>query len=123
MLPERFFPVRDQRANTRRRQTQHIDAMTFDNLPDTAGRRIVGRTFVEQDGRAVRVGADQLPRAHDPSHVGKPEQQLAGMQIGLVGGLFGDLDQQPKLKEKLFKEFPLAIDGDGYLLFDLIPER
>jgi len=48
--------------------------------------------------------------------------QTRGFDYFLVT-LFGDLDQQPKLKEKLFKEFPLAIDGDGYLLFDLIPER
>ena len=37
--------------------------------------------------------------------------------------LLGELDEQAMLKEKLFTEFPLAIDGDGYLLFDLNPER
>jgi hypothetical protein len=35
--------------------------------------------------------------------------------------LFGELDQQPLLKQVL-SEFPLAIDGDGYLLFRLEPE-
>ncbi len=33
--------------------------------------------------------------------------------------LFNELDKQPELAEKLYDDYPIAIDGDGYLLFDL----
>ena len=46
------------------------------------------------------------------------EQRTRGYDYFLVT-LLGELDEQVALKEKLVDEFPLAIDGDGYLLFQL----
>lgn len=50
------------------------------------------------------------------------EQRTEGAEYFLVT-LMGELDRQPALKEKLYSEFPLLHDGDGYLLFDLEPEE
>ncbi len=44
--------------------------------------------------------------------------RTAGYDYFLVT-LLGELDEQAELKQKLYDEFPLAIDGDGYLLFQL----
>lgn len=44
--------------------------------------------------------------------------QTAGMDYFLVT-LFGDLEAQPLLKETLYSKYPIAQEGDGYVLFDL----
>jgi hypothetical protein len=46
------------------------------------------------------------------------KSQTAGMDYFLVT-LFGDLDAQPALKSMLYEHYPIAKQGDGYVLFDL----
>lgn len=46
------------------------------------------------------------------------EEQTAGMDFFLVT-LFGDLESQPDLKAMLYDHYPIAQQGDGYVLFDL----
>lgn len=46
------------------------------------------------------------------------EEQISGMDYFLVT-LFGDLDAQPELKAMLYDHYPVAQQGDGYILFDL----
>ena len=46
------------------------------------------------------------------------ETRAKGYDYFLVT-LMGELENQPLLKQKLFDQFPLAAEGDGYLLFDL----
>lgn len=46
------------------------------------------------------------------------KQQTAGMDYFLVT-LFGDLNAQPELKSLLYDHYPIAQQGDGYILFDL----
>jgi hypothetical protein len=31
----------------------------------------------------------------------------------------GELEAQPALKERLYSDYPVAAQGDGYILFDL----
>jgi hypothetical protein len=33
---------------------------------------------------------------------------------------FGQLEDQPALKETLYENFPIQAQGDGYLIFDLL---
>jgi hypothetical protein len=33
--------------------------------------------------------------------------------------LFGELDAQPALKDRLYNNYPIYAQGDGYVLFDL----
>ena len=87
--------VRDERAHERRRGAEDRDAVPLDDRPDAIGRRVVGRAFVQQHSAAVRAGADHFPRAHDPAHVGEPEQQIVVVQIDLIRDLLGDLHQEP----------------------------
>jgi hypothetical protein len=44
--------------------------------------------------------------------------QTKGMDYFLVT-LFGDLEAQPSLKAMLYDHYPIAMQGDGYVLFDL----
>ena len=46
------------------------------------------------------------------------EERAEGYDYFLVT-LFGELENQPLLKQKLHDQYPLAVEGDGYLLFDL----
>jgi hypothetical protein len=46
------------------------------------------------------------------------KEQTAGMDYFLVT-LFNDLDNQPALKSMLYEHYPIAKQGDGYVLFDL----
>lgn len=45
-------------------------------------------------------------------------ERAAGMDYFLVT-LMGELESQPMLKEHLYKNYPIAAEGDGYILFDL----
>jgi 4-amino-4-deoxy-L-arabinose transferase-like glycosyltransferase len=45
-------------------------------------------------------------------------EKTAGMDLFLVT-LFGDLDAQPLLKDRLTQNYPIFAEGDGYILFDL----
>ena len=69
--------------------------MPRDLFPQPVGPRVGRRALRQQDGGAERESADDLPRAHDPAEVGRPVQELAGMQVGLVGDLLGDLHEEP----------------------------
>ncbi len=46
------------------------------------------------------------------------QDRVKGMDYFLVT-LFGDLDKQPNLKAMLYDHYPIAQQGDGYVLFDL----
>jgi hypothetical protein len=46
------------------------------------------------------------------------QDQTAGMDYFLVT-LFSDLEAQPALKAMLYDHYPVAMRGDGYILFDL----
>jgi 4-amino-4-deoxy-L-arabinose transferase-like glycosyltransferase len=50
------------------------------------------------------------------------DDRTSGYDYFLVT-LLGELDEQAMLQEKLYRDFPLAIDGDGYLLFQLRPDE
>ena len=53
---------------------------------------------------------------------GKFEEEFEARAIGydyFLVTLFGELENQPLLKQKLFDEYPIAVEGEGYLLFDL----
>lgn len=50
------------------------------------------------------------------------QQQISGMDYFLVT-LFGDLEGQPLLKEKLENNYPVIAQGDGYVVFDLRKPR
>jgi len=45
-------------------------------------------------------------------------EQTEGMDYFLVN-LFGDLEAQPLLKAELSEHYPVAAEGDGYILYDL----
>lgn len=49
------------------------------------------------------------------------KRRTRGAEYFLVT-LMGEFDRQPRLKEKLYSEFTLLRDGEGYLLFDLRSE-
>ena len=53
------------------------------------------RSLRQQDRRAQRQRAHDLPRPHDPAQVGDPMEHFAGMQVDLVGHLLAHLDQEP----------------------------
>jgi hypothetical protein len=50
------------------------------------------------------------------------QQQVEGMDYFLVT-LFSDLEAQPALKSELYDHYPIAAQGDGYVLFDLRQRR
>ena len=87
--------VRHQRADQRRRDAEHADAVPFDERPQPIGLGIVGRAVVEHEGAAVGEGADDLPRSHDPTDVGEPEQPLVAAHVGLERGFLRDLREEP----------------------------
>ena len=62
--------------------------------PEAVGPGMGRRPLVQQDGRAERERADDLPRPHDPSEVGRPVQDLARVQVHLVGDLLRDLHEE-----------------------------
>lgn len=45
-------------------------------------------------------------------------EQTSGADYFLIN-LFSELDQQPELKNHLYDNYPILMQGDGYLLFDL----
>src|ERR1700680_3016811 len=65
--------------------------MTFDQRPQRVNVRVVRCTVVEDERPAVGKRAEDLPRTHDPTDVGQPEQALASPQVGLERGFFGNL--------------------------------
>jgi hypothetical protein len=46
------------------------------------------------------------------------KEKAGGFRYFLVTN-FSELDAQPELKEHLYSHFPVALEGDGYILFDL----
>ncbi len=106
------------------------------SLGDDLPHAVVGavrRTLHEHDRRAAGHGADHGPRTHDPAHVGREEDAIAGAEIRLVRGLARDreeeagLDVQRSLRlarraGRVGKEVRrLALDGDCLELSQAVP--
>ena len=71
-----------------------VDPMTLDERPEAVRPGIIGRAVVEHERAAVGERADDLPRPHDPTDVGEPEQPLAAAQVHLERDLLGDLHEE-----------------------------
>src|SRR4051812_12951340 len=69
--------VRNQGADQRWADAEDVDTVALNVSPQTIGTRMVGRTFVQSEGGTVGEHAGDLPGAHDPAHVGEPEQRVA----------------------------------------------
>ena len=85
--------LRDQRADQGRRDPEHGHALLLDEPPEPVVRP-VGRSLHVDHAGAERARADDRPRAHDPAHVGREEDAVAGPDVGLVGRLAGDREQE-----------------------------
>jgi hypothetical protein len=46
------------------------------------------------------------------------EQKTSGKDYFLITA-FHDLENQPQLKNRLYENYPVYSEGDGYILFDL----
>ena len=68
--------------------------MPLDEVPEPAGVRDVRGAFVEQQGAAAGVRAEDRQRPHDPAHVGDPAERAAGRQLEAVRDLAGHLDEE-----------------------------
>ena len=93
----RAVAVRHQRADQRRGHTEHVDAVPLHEGPEPFGIGVVGRAVVQHERPAVGERADDLPRSHDPTDVGEPEQALAGAEVHLERDLFGDLHEEARV--------------------------
>ena len=89
-------PVRDQRSHERRRDAEHRDSLRLDEPPDAVGGP-VRSALHEDDRRPARHRADHGPRPHDPAHVRREEDAVAGAEIGLVRRLAHDREQEAAL--------------------------
>ena len=69
--------------------------MPLNQLPQPARPGVVGRALRQHQRRPQRAGADHLPWAHDPAHVGHPHEPVVSADVGLKRALLGDLDQEP----------------------------
>ena len=85
--------LRDQRPDERRRDAEHGHALLLDQLPEPVV-GTVGRALHVDHGCPERAGADHRPRPHDPAHVRGEEDAVAGADVGLVGRLAGDREQE-----------------------------
>ncbi len=88
--------LRDQCPDERGRDAEHRHALRLDEAPEAVGGP-VRSAFHEDDGRSDRARTDHGPRPHDPAHVGREEHAVARLQVGLVGGLARDREQEPAL--------------------------
>lgn len=79
------------------------------------GWRMVNRLWPAQGDLDLSAAAGVNKIGDFPSYF---KSQTEGMDYFLVT-LFGDLEAQPNLKAMLYDHYPIARQGDGYILFDL----
>ena len=95
MPPHRLLAGAHEAADRGRRDTEMRDLVAFDHRPHARCVGEVRRPVVRDDRRAEHQPAGDEPRAHHPTDVGHPEDDVAVLQIEAVGHVLRGLDREP----------------------------
>ena len=103
---------------------RNVEPVICDESPEPAGIGEVGRAVELQDAAAQSMRPDQQPRPHDPAEIGRPVDAIVRPEVSDVGGLGGELDEQPavdvhgalrpagRARGVAEQDRMLAVDGD-----------
>src|SRR4029077_2906360 len=81
---DRILPGAHEAADRGRRDTEVRDLVALDERPHARRVGKVGRSVVENDGRAQNETARDEPGSHHPADIGRPEDHVALLQVEAV---------------------------------------
>lgn len=112
---------------------QYLDWRTNDYRPQAAFWAEVGNAIGHQPGVIAVTSdyaypleyygwqnADPWPLASDVGNFGKTFIHQAGYKSYFLITDFDEFDRQPALKNRLYRTYPILVQGKGYILFDLL---
>jgi hypothetical protein len=86
----------EQRADESRRAAEDCHALALDELPEPVG-GLVRCALREDEAAAHGAASNHGPRAHDPTHVRREEDDIVLARVRLVGDLARDRDEEAAL--------------------------
>ncbi len=107
------------------RDSQDREVQFLGYLPQTVRPRVIGGTVIGGDRRAVGQARHDHPRSHDPSHVGRPHENVVSAHIELEGAFLSDLDREAGLDvhRPLGSPCRSRCVCDQYRVFGIRPDR
>jgi hypothetical protein len=112
---------------------QYLDLRSNDYRPQAALWAEIGEAIGHQPGVIAVISdygyplqyygwqnTDAWPLAPDIQNLDKTFTRLAGYKSYFLITDFDEFDRQPELKKRLYENYPILVQGRGYLVFDLL---